>query len=427
MRTSNATDEVEIALTYQFPGWSMDGDCQQMKKTELIGLVKELKESEKETEWYDFKREWPSNEDLLHDIICLANNTQLKDAYVLIGIDEGNEYECRDTRFDQNRKTTQQVVDFLRSKPFAGGAIPDIQVHQLQYSDEIVIDAIEIKSSKAAPYFLNTEYKGLKAGAIYTRVSDSNTPKNSTANYRQTELLWRNHFGLTDTPLEKFKAFLMNQSGWEKSLEHSMGEKEFYKQHPEYTIEHVDDDSRTASEYYHFLQTDQSPHWYEIFVRYHQTVIYGTIGTALDGGRYFSVVPERAFIHTPTHNGFSLERLAYSYGYFIEGTIEYLLHKHFYTNDYDDERIAYERFLEAIVIYKSESEKRLIESEIEGDPSSFENAISDIEPYVYIPDETREIALNSYIDSLKIVRYIQDRLEDIRNEEYRYKLHCKEQ
>jgi hypothetical protein len=43
--------------------------------------------------YWDFKKEWykPDNkgkQDLLHDIICMANNLENRDAYLIIGVDE---------------------------------------------------------------------------------------------------------------------------------------------------------------------------------------------------------------------------------------------------------------------------------------------------------------------------------------------------
>lgn len=393
---------------------------------ELPGLVCQLVDSKREGEWWDFKRQWPSKEDLLFDLVCLANNTQLRDAYLIIGVDEENDFSYRDVSTDKNRKNTQQLVDFLKSQPFAGDNVPNLRVHTWLSQNGKAIDIIEIEASKEAPYFFRQNRLGMNAGAIYTRTVDSNTPKGKSANYRQVEVLWRNHFGLSDAPIERLAAFLRDDAGWQDSLEHSEGPKEFYVQHPEFTIEHVSDESLSGYEYYHFEQTDNSPHWYEIFVRYHQTVIAGMQGVALDGGRYFTSVPDREFIRTPSHSGLSLEKLAYSYCYFIEGSLNYLMHKHFFKKNTDDERIAYERFLRTIVIYKHEKEKNYIDDLIQEDPRSLETRMEHITPYVYLPDELPERARKNFMESLKLVRFIQDELERSRGAVYPFKLMIKE-
>lgn len=393
---------------------------------ELVIKILELIHSKREGEWWDFKRQWPSKEDLLHDVICLANNTQFQDAYLIIGVDEENDYAYRDVSSDNYRKNTQQVVDFLKAQPFAGDNVPNVQVFAQSIQSGETIDIIEIKASKDTPYYLRQNQFGLNAGAIYSRTVDSNTPKGKSANHRQTEALWRNHFGLTDTPIERLERFLVDDAGWQESLEHSEGLKEFYVQHPEYTIEHVSDDSLDGYEYYHFEQTDSSPHWYEIFIRYHQTVIAGVQGVALDGGRYFTSVPDRAFIRTPSHDGWSLNKLAYSYCYFVEGSLNHLVHKHFYREGTGDERIAHDRFLSTIVIYEDEHEREAIESWIQDNPLDFEKRLEDITPFVNIPEEHTETARKSYIDSLKMVRFIQDELEKRRGTPYSSKLMIEE-
>lgn len=51
----------------------------------------ELINLKQEGEYWDFKRQWHENKtDLLHDIICMANNLSDNDGYIIIGIDEEN-------------------------------------------------------------------------------------------------------------------------------------------------------------------------------------------------------------------------------------------------------------------------------------------------------------------------------------------------
>ena len=52
--------------------------------------------------------------------------------------------------------------------------------------------------------------------------------------------------------------------------------------------------------------------------------------------------------------------------------------------------------------------------------------MSKITPYVYIPEEHTEISRKSYYESFQVVRYIQNELEELRKEEYPFKLHIKE-
>ncbi|MEY8341666.1 hypothetical protein [Adlercreutzia muris] len=63
---------------------------------------------------------------------------------------------------------------------------------------------------------------------------------------------------------------------------------------------------------------------------------------------------------------------------------------------------------------------------ITNDPRSFEEGLKGITPWAYISEEHNEVARKRYIESFKTVRYIQDRLEDIRGVSYSCKLRIKE-
>ena len=57
-----------------------------MNKSEILDLIL-LKQ---EGSYWDFKREWyfqDKKADLLHDIICMANNLSNRDAYIIVGVD----------------------------------------------------------------------------------------------------------------------------------------------------------------------------------------------------------------------------------------------------------------------------------------------------------------------------------------------------
>ncbi len=102
---------------------------------EIVNLI-ELKQ---EGSYWDFKREWyHALVDLLHDIICMANNLESRDAYIIIGIDEVNDYTVVDVVEDPNRKNTQKIVDFLRNKKFAGGIRPKVYVQPINVQGQTI-------------------------------------------------------------------------------------------------------------------------------------------------------------------------------------------------------------------------------------------------------------------------------------------------
>lgn len=180
------------------------GDLEKAQLKEMVDLIK-CKEliiepinkmvvsfinSKKEESNYDFKQEWHSaakDGDLLHDILCLANNIENDDAYLIVGVrDDGEVIGVEDW------KKSNELFDFLRSKKFAGGNMPEIDLRKAYYK-HYKIDVLIIKSSKNVPFYLSEKYKGVGV-QIYTRTGDTNTPKNESANYNATEALWRIHF-----------------------------------------------------------------------------------------------------------------------------------------------------------------------------------------------------------------------------------------
>ena len=164
--------------------------CKEITLDPLTPVIVSCINSKQEGSHYDFKQEWYSegkNGDLLHDILCLANNTANADAYLIVGVTDSY-----DVVGVADWRKSNDVYDFLRSKKFAGNHVPEIQPHKLYYMYH-KIDVIEIKSSKNVPFYLDEKYRDVGV-QIYTRVGDTNTPKNECANYTDVETLWRIHF-----------------------------------------------------------------------------------------------------------------------------------------------------------------------------------------------------------------------------------------
>lgn len=304
-----------------------------------------------EGEYWDFKKEWhKSKPDLLHDIICMANNLSSHDGLIIIGVDEETDYSICDVANDQNRKKTQDIVAFLREKKFAGGIRPTAYVQPLSLN-QTTIDIIVVCNDRNTPYFLTESYQGVFANNIYARIMDTNTPKNASADINVIERLWKKRFGIDATALDRALLFLQNPCEW---IDSDDGKK-FYKYAPEFTLEDIQaEDGRNVYEFYLFNQRDSRPRWYDINIYYHQTLLYSLGGVALDGGRCFT--------STPRTDGISLYKESYhnwdiSYKYFVKNSIEYIVHLFYITDDMDEERIARQRFFECVLVFESEFER----------------------------------------------------------------------
>ena len=319
-----------------------------MDKDALKEEVLQLIDYQQEGTYWDFKREWYLNtSDLFHDILCMANNPSKHDGFIIIGVDE-KDYSIYDVTNDDNRKKTQDIVNILRDKEFAGGIRPIAFVQPLSL-DQKEIDVIVIQSDRNVPYFLLKPYKDIYAYSIYTRVIDTNTPKNKCADINYIEKLWRKRFGIDATARERALLYLQSPSDWEDMSY----DKKFYQYAPEFTIDATFEETKTGYDFYLFNQINSSPAWYNIEIFYHQTLLYFLCGISLDGGRYFTSTPKTDIIKCNSHH----EDLWYKY--FVKGSIEYVVHQFYAPKDTTDakEIVARNRFLECILIFNSEQER----------------------------------------------------------------------
>ena len=320
---------------------------------ELIDEIKSLIAMHQEGSYWDFKREWyGDNKDsnMLIDIICMANNLVNRDAYIIIGVDEENKYAIFDVTNDANRRNTQMLTDFLRGKKFAGDFRPIVTVEQVQLKEGLV-DIIVIHNSTNTPYFLKERYKQVSANNIYVRIQDSNTPIDKSADFYHIEYLWKKRFGMLLSPIEKVKLYLKHPQDWINSP--SSENKKYYKYAPEFTITYTyaPEDGRDGYEYYLFAQTDSRPHWSEIRICYHQTVLVEMGGVILDGGRYFTATPDRNGISLSKYHNWDV-----AYCYMVKGNLNHLVHEFYYVDDRDEARYAHDRYESCILIFENESE-----------------------------------------------------------------------
>ena len=153
--------------------------------SEIVNLIR----TRKEDYFYDFKQiPHEDKESLLHDILCLSNNVENKDAYLILGVDDDYSVVGVDDSIKSNN-----IFDFLKPLSFDGDKVPEISVFELLYKYKRVV-AIKCQRSKNVPFYLTKRYKGINDHQIYNRIGDTNTPKNSQANYSDVEKLWKIHF-----------------------------------------------------------------------------------------------------------------------------------------------------------------------------------------------------------------------------------------
>lgn len=267
-----------------------------MLTQELKEIVQDLLQRGYEGTYWDYKEDYTNcKEDKLIDIICMANNVDGCDAYLIYGVnDDGIVTGIENTT--HTRYTTKSVTEFLRSKPFAGGYVPKVSVQIIEVENH-ELDVLIIHSTRNTPYFLSSNYlqshdtkKQLIAGAIYTRVNDINTPRNQTANYEHTEYLWRRRFGMDMTPSERFLYFLEDIQNWSET-KWDIDKHSYCIASPEYQLYALD--SNDGYETLSYFYDDERMLYAPLELRYLTTTLFETELWYMDMGRCLIPKPDR--------------------------------------------------------------------------------------------------------------------------------------
>lgn len=116
-------------------------------------IIEELLARGYEGGYWDYKSDYPDTaEEKLHDIICMANNLENRDAYLIYGANDDGSV-CGIENTEKKRYKTADIIKFLRDKPFAGGYIPQAEVYTLKFQEHEV-DILVIYRGIHTPYYL---------------------------------------------------------------------------------------------------------------------------------------------------------------------------------------------------------------------------------------------------------------------------------
>ena len=111
----------------------------------------------------------------------MANNPEDTTGLLIIGIDEEEDFQpTGGADLLGERRNTQSIVDMLRAKSWADG-VPKVRVASIELGNACVDVVLIDHDSESLPYYLTADYGNgrsiVRAGAVYTRNADSNTPK----------------------------------------------------------------------------------------------------------------------------------------------------------------------------------------------------------------------------------------------------------
>lgn len=320
---------------------------------ELEEEILMLIDSKREDDYWDFKQQHHTNKaDLLHDIICMANNRVDRDAYIIFGIADQT-LEVVGVENDENRWNQQKVIDFLKSKSFVSGIRPRVELRTLILAGHEV-DVLVIKNSTDTPYFLIDRYsdgnRTVRANHIYTRVGDTNTDIDKSADINNIEYLWKKRFLLTRSPFEQIIKRLENKDEWKSD------EYVYYNVfNPEFTITVEDDNEgpELIPEFYAYAMSNSSTMYQMLSIKYFGTQLYGKQVVILDGGRYSTPTPEWDFLY------FGVYRVHADYAlkYFTKDSPAYKLNEFLYNEDNHEQGDARRRFFEVVLLFENTLEK----------------------------------------------------------------------
>jgi len=226
----------------------------------------------REGDYWDFKQQHHDKiGDLIRDIMCLANSVRHKgDRYLIFGVNDAMTAVGVPVI---GRRTQVQIIDALSHAGFAGHVYPDVYLREIVINGQ-TLDILVIKDTPEKPFYLQGEYHQagvrIHAGTIYARVRDRNTAVNEVASVSDIEQMWRERFGLDQSPMQRLTQYILDVEGWENVEEHHW----HYKQFPEFKIVSIEEAFEIEGGEY-WVRAGTNPRGFvEVFgCFYHQTLL----------------------------------------------------------------------------------------------------------------------------------------------------------
>lgn len=275
---------------------------------EVIMYIEDLFDKlckEKESEYLDYKEvAHKFNDDLIHDILCMANSKYPGNKYIVLGVtDSGDRIGLINLIKDH------ELTDFLRGK-FNRSLENTIIVDDISHQGKN-FQIITIIKRMDGPFFLvkdfkdskKTKPKSIRAGVIYTRHGSTNTPVDSTASDDEIEAMWRARFALDLPPLERFMTYLDDYENWSCA---ASGDMYYYTKFPDFRLKLTVGDQYKFEKIppnYKFLKHNLDPTGnvmlYTVDLVYFDISLKKVTGYIIDNGRIFIPFPPDSNIKYP--------------------------------------------------------------------------------------------------------------------------------
>lgn len=343
---------------------------------EIEDIVREFFYQGTEGEYWDFKEkpyfyEGQSKEeknkkknDLLHDIICMANNLSNRDAYIIMGIQD-KPIKITGVKQFSNKWTQEKYQDFLQNLTWAGDMIPTVEFRTINDGD---LDVLIIKKSNKIPFYITKKYSKVRENQIYVRKGSKNTAIDSQAEIGDIEKLFEFRFGLTPFPKERVINYITDHNHWTEMKGNYEIRSWYYEKFPEYTMELVDDpqNDELRAPVYTLIHPNVRTTWEILRIKYHQTILLEFSSHYIDEYRGLSVQPRYNFLKL--FEGVNNINLKTNFYYYLADSVEinlmYLLEE---LHEQDGE--ALRQHLSLIPVFKNDDEREAIEKYVEENKS----------------------------------------------------------
>ena len=347
-----------------------------MTNDQLDEIIMELLHLGVEGEYWDFKEkpyffEGQSDKDknkkkgdLLHDIICMANNLSNRDAFIIMGIQD-KPVKITGVKQFSNKWTQENYQDFLQNLTWAGDMIPTVEFRTINNGD---LDVLIIKKSNRVPYYITKSYGKVRENRIYVRKGSKNTAINSQAEIGDIEKLFEFRFGLTPFPKERVINYITDHDHWIEMKGNYETRSWYYEKFPEYTMELVDDpqNDELKAPVYALIHPNARTTWQILRLKYHQTILLEFSSHYIDEYRGISVQPKYNFLKL--FDRINDIKFPSMYYYYLSNSVEielmYLL-KELMQQDGE----AWRRHLSIIPVFYDDEERNVIEEYIEENKS----------------------------------------------------------
>ena len=188
----------------------------------LAEIVNDLIGRRSEGVYWDFKEKHHASgarADFIHDVLCLANAGHDGPRFLVFGVRD-SDYSVCSIEESEGRRTQADIAGLFRDNAdkFFQSRFPTFHLHEVEV-DGGLVDVLVIEDEPKKPYYLVESIRDVKAHHIYTRVSDTNTPKRLAAQPDEIERMWRERFGLDARALQRAKICLGEPDRWSESYE----------------------------------------------------------------------------------------------------------------------------------------------------------------------------------------------------------------